>query len=112
FVQVFPKDDESDGGKLHYRMWVREDVKSAEAAAAPAAEKKPGTKFGKPRTATLDMPGERKEFLLALTTGRKSAPPEFIKSSDIKPTPTKTSRLDRSSKPLQDNKEFVNWCRD
>jgi beta-lactamase regulating signal transducer with metallopeptidase domain len=107
-VQVFPKEEDSGRRRLQYRMWVREGEPPRDPPSSPAGQK-PSTRFGKPQTAVLDMPGDGKEFALSLKAGRKAAPAKLLKPGDTKPQPAK---VPRSAKPLYENEAFLKWCRE
>ncbi len=103
-IQVFPKDKNSDQRRLRYRMWLSAGPESG-ALAPPVAEvpaaKTPGTPFAKPIATTLDPPGEGREFLLDLATGRKAVAPKILKLDQI-----------AESASLLPDDQFTRWCRD
>jgi hypothetical protein len=106
-LQVFPSDRDADRLRLRYRMWMtgRAGAAAVSGDARSAAERRgarsPGTPFGKVVTAVLERPAQGWAFLLDLETGRKAAPPEFVKPQEL-----------ANAYSLAENGRFARWCRE
>jgi RNA polymerase sigma factor (sigma-70 family) len=102
-VQVFPKDPDADRYRLRYRMWATPHAEPAARppGAGPGKARAHGTPFGAVVTTTLERPAEGRASLLDVESGRKVAPPGFLKH-------------DQMGNPFAFTQDarLAGWCRD
>lgn len=102
-VQVFPKDPGTDRFRLQYRMWLtpQAGTEAQPPAAEPREARPTETSFGKIITTVLEPPEKGRESFLDLETGRRLAPPDFVKPQALLNTGA-----------LTQDERFAEWCRE